>query len=216
MDFTGFRSDQTSNPSAFFRRIFIASWNGLGENQRVQSTRATIIRMTRLTDTSLIVHWFTDDYGLIKTVAKGARRPSSAFAGRLDLFFTGEISCQHARKGELHSLREVSIQKWREGLRKNYNATLLAAYCGQLLEAAVEPDYPDPALHDLLVRALDHIDSAGPSIRALQHFEHELATLLGISHQQRQADVSLISALGALPTSRKELCERLSTNRDLR
>ena len=177
---------------------------------------ATIIRLTRLTETSLIVHWFTDAHGLIKTVAKGARRPKSPFAGSLDLFFTGEITFQFSRRGELHALREISIHHWREGLRKNYTSTLLAAYCCQLLESAVEPEHPEPELFKLLSRALDHIETSQPSLRALQHFEHELASQLGISHQQRDADVSLRDALGKLPASRAELVEKLYPNRDFR
>jgi DNA repair protein RecO (recombination protein O) len=182
----------------------------------MQSTRAILIRLTRLTDTSLIVHWFTEDYGFVKTVAKGARRPKSPFAGQLDLFFGGEITIQSARCGELHILREVSIRQWREGLRKNYSSTLLAAYCCQLLESAVEPEHPDPALHDLLARALDHIDAAEPSLRALHHFERELARLLGIAHHQQAADLSLRDALGHLPASRGELLERLHPGQDFR
>ena len=182
----------------------------------MQSTQAILIRLTRLTDTSLIVHWFTEEHGLIKTVAKGARRPKSAFAGLLDLFFGGEITFQRARRGELHALREVSIDRWREGLRKNYGSTLLAAYCCQLLESAVEPEHPEPELHNLLGRALDHIDAAEPSLRALRHFEREVARLLGVSHHQTQADLSLRDALGSLPASRGELLERLSQAGDLR
>lgn len=179
---------------------------------RVQTTPATIIRLTRLSDTSLIVHWFTESHGLVKTVAKGARRPGSPFAGQLDLFFSGDITCHRARRGELHSLREVSIRQWREGLRKNYTTTLLAAYCGQLLESAVVPEHPEPQLFDLLGRALDHLAIAAPTLRALIHFENELARILGISHQMRSADDSLRDALGSLPASRSELCERLRPN----
>jgi DNA repair protein RecO (recombination protein O) len=182
----------------------------------VQSTQATIIRLTRLTDTSLIVHWLSEDHGLIKTVAKGARRAKSPFSGQLDLFFGGEITFQRARRGELHALREVSIRHWREGLRKNYSSTLLAAYCCQLLEAAVETDHPVPELHDLLVRALNHIDSAEPTLRSLRHFESELARLLGITHHLWQADDSLRAALGKLPPSREQLVERLSSGVDFR
>ena len=170
---------------------------------------AIITRLTRLTDTSLIVHWFTAEHGLIKTVAKGALRPKSAFAGKLDLFFSGEIDFVPARRGDLHSLREVSILQWREGLRKTYLSTLLAAYCCQLVETAVEPDHPDPSMHDLLTRALNHIDAAGASRRALVHFESELAQLLGVAHHQHTAEFSLREALGHLPSIRKELLERL-------
>jgi len=175
----------------------------------VLSTPAILTRLTRLTDTSLIVHWFSADHGLIKTVAKGARRPRSPFAGQLDLFFSGDISFQRARRGDLHGLREVVIGHWREGLRKNYTATLLAAYFCQLLESAVEPEHPDPELHDLLGRALDHIDTTAPSLRALRHFERELVRLLGIAGHPQPAAISLRDMLGSLPASRDTLLERL-------
>ena len=106
-------------PGCFF---CIAANGGLAENAAVQASQAIIIRLTKLTDTSLIVHWFTKEHGLVKTVAKGARRPKSPFAGQLDLFLGGEIVIQHARRGELHVLREVFIHHWREGLRRNYGA----------------------------------------------------------------------------------------------
>lgn len=177
-------------------------------------TAAIVIRLTRLTETSLIVHWFTDAHGLVKTVAKGARRSKSPFSGQLDLFFGGEITFNRARQGDLHTLREVSIREWREGLRLHYNSTLLAAYCCQLMESAVEPEHPEPGFYDLLKRVLDHLGTTPPSLRALRHFEVELARLLGVFHHQCQAETSLRDALGLLPSSRAELLERLSASRD--
>ncbi|RYD21164.1 MAG: DNA repair protein RecO [Verrucomicrobiaceae bacterium] len=180
----------------------------------VHSTEAIVIRLTRLTETSLIVHWFTEAHGLVKTVAKGARRTNGRFSGQIDLFFGGEISFARAKRGELHSLREIATSQWREGLRKDYNSTLLAAYCCQLLESAVEPEHPEPALHDLLRRALDHLDANPPTLRALLHYESELAKALGVSHHSDAAELSLRDALGTLPASRKELVERLTARRD--
>ncbi|MES2924488.1 MAG: DNA repair protein RecO [Verrucomicrobiota bacterium] len=182
----------------------------------MQSTEAIVIRLTRLTETSLIVHWFTEAHGLVKTVAKGARRAKSPFAGQLDLFFGGEITFSRSQRSELHTLREVVIHQWREGLRRNYTSTLLAAYCCQLLEAAVEPEHPEPGLHDLLKRALDHLDATPPSLRALRHYESELARLLGVTHHQSPAELSLRDVLGTLPASRSELIERLSPASDFR
>ena len=196
--------------------IAIAIREKLTENVGVQATEAIVMRLTRLTETSLIVHWFTAAHGLVKTVARGARRARSPFAGQLDLFFGGEITLSRARRGELHSLREVAIHEWREGLRRNYTSTLLAAYCCQLLEVAVEPEHPDPGLHDLLKRALDHLDITPPSLRALRHYESELARLLGVTHHQSPAEHSLREALGTLPASRGELLERLSSPSDFR
>ena len=176
----------------------------------MQPTLAILIRLTRLTDTSLIVHWFTQDHGLLKTVAKAARRPTSPFAGKLDLFFGGEISFARARHGELHVLREVAIHDWREGLRHHYSSTLLAAYFCQLLELALETEHPEPELYDLLHRALNHVDSAAASLRAMGHFEAELARLLGIAHHETAANDCLQHALGPLPANRRLLVEQLS------
>ena len=75
---------------------------------------------------------------MIKTVAKGARRPKSSFAGRLDLFIEADLQWSRNSKSELHALREVSVSGYREGIRKSYRDALLAGYFGQLLEMVLE------------------------------------------------------------------------------
>lgn len=180
----------------------------------MEHCHGTLIRLTKLTDTSWIVHWFTLGHGLIKTVAKGARSPKSPFAGKLDLFFDAEVSWTRARSGELHSLRELSVTSTREAIRGDYHAMLLAGYWCRLLELTVERDHPEPELGGLLARALDHVAAKGPSIRALHHFEQELARHLGISPDRRQAAPALREALGGLPPQRAQLLERLSTSPD--
>lgn len=176
-------------------------------------TEAILIRMTRLTDTSLIVHWFTEVEGLVKTVAKGAMRPKSLFAGKLDLFFSGEIVVARARNGELHILREVAISNWRQGLRRQYATTLMAGYFCQLIEGAVEPGHADAPLHDLLRRGLDHLETAEPTMRALLHFENQLAEILGFSGAN-SGEAALRAHIGRLPGARKELLDRLGGKKE--
>ena len=79
---------------------------------------------------------------------------------------------------------------------------------------AVEPEHPELGLHDLLKRALDHLDTTPPGLRALRHFESELARLLGVLQEPSRAESSLRDALGTLPASRRELIERLSLASD--
>ena len=173
-------------------------------------TEAILIRSTRLTDTSLIVSWFTEDEGLVKTVAKGALRPKSPFAGKLDLFFSGEISVARARKGELHILREASISNWREGLRRHYGTTLMAGYFCQLVEAAVEPGHGDAEIFDLLKRALDFLEGEDATMKAMLHFEKRLAQILGVAGGGDNPEANLRSHIGAIPATRTQLVERLT------
>lgn len=179
----------------------------------MQSTRAILIRLHLLTDSSLIVHWLTEDFGLIRVVAKGARRAKSPFAGRLDLFFGGEIVFQRSNKSELHALRDVVIRDWREKLRGSYGSLMMAGYWCQLLGSIIEPEHPDPVWYDLLDRAMKHLEDEGASHRAMTHFESELVRLLGMTHASRANEEILGDFLGGLPKMRQDLLERFPRER---
>ena len=170
----------------------------------MDQARGVIIRLTRLGDTSLIVHWCTREAGLLKTVAKGARRPKSPFAGKLDLFLEAELVWVPSRKSDLHILKEVAVAEFRLALRKSYPDTVLAAYFGQLLEQVVEREHPVPELFDLLVRALNYLASAHASRQALLHYERRLAELLGVGHEGMNAGAALERAFGGLPRGRAD------------
>lgn len=172
------------------------------------TTEAILIRVTRLTDTSLIVHWLSAQEGLVKTVAKGALRPKSPFSGKLDLFFSAEITAVRLRKGDLHILTEVSVSHWREGLRRSYIATLMAGYFCQLVEAGLEPGHADPPLHALLHGALDWLEKEEPTLKVLRHFEKRLAGVIGISGGNDAPEIALRDHLGSLPRARMQLLER--------
>ena len=58
----------------------------------------------------MIVTWCTIDHGVLKTVAKGARRPKSQFSGKLDLFFEGEFEIIRSKKSDLQSKLDVFPQ----------------------------------------------------------------------------------------------------------
>lgn len=146
----------------------------------------------------------------MKTVAKGALRPKSAFAGKLDLFFSGEISVARSRKSELHVLREVSISNWRQGIRRQYLTTLMAGYFCQIVEAGVEPGHCDEPLYDLLKRGLNFLEKEDPTMKAMLHFEKQLAEILGISGGGGGADTALRTHLGMMPGSRAQLVARLT------
>ncbi len=175
----------------------------------METTHALLLRKTKLTETSLIVTWFTAEHGLIKTVAKGARNPKSRFAGGLDLFFDCEIQFLRSRRSELHILRETLLRDPHEGLRTNHERVALAAYFVELLELVTESGHPAPELHDLLARAFGFLNMNPASRRPLLHFETELARLLGIQNANVTAAVAIGSAYHRLPSVRAGLLKRL-------
>ena len=111
-----------------------------------ESLNGILLRRIRYSDTSLILTWFTDLRGKIKTMAKGAFRPKSGFAGKLDLFFHCDLLLSFSGRTELHLLREVSIKTGFEGIRKDYLKTSAASYFVELVEKVTELDNPAPEL----------------------------------------------------------------------
>jgi DNA repair protein RecO (recombination protein O) len=176
----------------------------------LNSTPAILLRRTRLSDTSWIVTWLTQAHGRLKTTARGARRPKSTFAGKLDLFFLADISYVPSRKSDLHTLREVALIQPFDGLRADFLRTQLAAYFVELIELVTEPEHPIPELFDLLLRALGYLETARPGRRALLHFERELVRLLGIHGQENVTPALAIGrAYHHIPSSRPALLKRL-------
>jgi len=173
----------------------------------LEKTTANLIRRIPLTETSLIIHWCSDSQGLIKTVAKGARRPKNRFAGKLDLFFQCEIEIVRSRKSDLHILKDVALLQTRAGIRNSYAQTLAASYFVKMIEQVAESATPIPDLADLLGRALGYLDQNPPDKPAVLHFEKELVRCLGIEHPTRSPAASISNTYGKLPKQREELLD---------
>lgn len=176
----------------------------------MQSGRGIILRLTKLSDTSLIVTWCVEGMGLIKTVAKGARRTKGSFSGKIDLFYIADIEWVESRKSELHTLREVCPIDYHEGIRCQYRNVLLAGYFAAVSEHVMEFGQSDDEAFDLLRRAFNFLNTKGASRRALEHFENELAKMNGVWDGRRRSNLALEDAFGRLPQCRTECLERLS------
>jgi len=174
----------------------------------VEKTAAILIRKSRLTETSLIVHWCTEHCGIIKTVAQGALRPKSPFAGKLDLFFDAEIAFVLSRNSDLHILRELAVGNTRLGLRASYLRTQAAAYFVQLLELTAERGTPIGPFHDLLRRGLDFLATRAPTRKAILHYEKEIAALLGMEGHPLAPIEAIRDLYKRVPPGRTELLEK--------
>lgn len=179
----------------------------------MQSTAAILLRKRKFSDTSLIVSWCTESLGCIHTVAKGARRPKSPFAGKLDLFFEAEIQIAPSRKSNLHTLTEVVLRNPFGGIRRKYLRTQTAAYFVELIELCTERDHREPELFALLRRAFGYLDANDPNLRVAAYFETELARITGVHHAKlRKSDpaFALGNLFGKLPLSRTPLLKTLA------
>lgn len=156
----------------------------------IESTIGVILRTRPLTETSLIVHWLTPDLGRLATVAKGARRPRSPFAGKLDLFYEADLTFHRSRRSELHALREVSLRALHPELRRELAYLRQAGYAVALIEQTTETETPLPGVFRLLTGFLAHLPLQPPQQRSVCAFELKLLNELGLRPDLRQQDLS--------------------------
>lgn len=169
-----------------------------------------ILRLHPLGEHGSIVVVSTASHGVIHLAARSARKPKSAFSGMLDLLYHVELSWKLG-KSSLAILEQVHMIDTREAIRHDYPRLVLAAYFIKVFEASVEENAPEPALHDLLVRALNHLTHTPASLRALQHFEKELVRLHGLTSPEISAEQSLRQELGGRLPKQRETALRLLT-----
>jgi DNA repair protein RecO (recombination protein O) len=146
-----------------------------------ESTHGIILRTRLLTETSLIVHWLTPELGRLATVAKGARRPQSPFAGKLDLFYAADFSFSRSRRSELHLLREVSLRETHGAIRGDLVKLQQAAYAAALIEQATETETPLPEIFELARGFLQQLCGEPPQARAIFALELKLLRELGLA-----------------------------------
>ncbi len=153
----------------------------------MEQSEAILVGRSRYGESSLIVQWCAPEAGLFRTIAKGALRPKSPLANRLDLFVSADVRWVRSRRSELHTLAEVRWANPRLGLRSGYGRVLAATYLVRLVERVAEPQTPLPGLFTLLTKALDYLAEKEPTRALVERFELRLAQDLGIASMQEEA-----------------------------
>jgi len=146
----------------------------------IESSTGIVLRTRPLTETSLIVHWLTPSLGRIATAAKGARRPKSPFAGKLDLFYLADFSFSRSRHSDLHALREVNLCETHGAIRADILKLQQAAYAANFITQVTETETPLPAVFELLREFLDCLCGQKNGPQPVFAFELKLLKQLGL------------------------------------
>ena len=118
---------------------------------------AICIRATDFSETSQIVTFFSREHGKISAIAKGSKRPKSAFSGTIEIFSNGKIVFTDSDKEKLSTLTEFEPnygESAQAGLHKNLLALNCCFFASELLNKLTHDYDPHPELFDSFLQFL--------------------------------------------------------------
>lgn len=120
--------------------------------------RVVVLRKTKLGESDLILTMLAEDGSQIRAVAKGARKPTSQFASRLELYSVADVLVAGGRT--LDIIKEARLEKRFERLRTSMEHAAGASCVSELLDRVTQLGLENGRLFALTVSALDHLDRA--------------------------------------------------------
>jgi DNA repair protein RecO (recombination protein O) len=121
-------------------------------------TEAVVLRSMRYGEADRILHLYTPHRGRVGAIAKGVRRASSRFGGRLEPFFRLRLEL-HEGRGELLTVTGAHTVHGYPRLRESAGALDAAARACDAVGRLFETPEPHPGVFNLLCRLLALFDS---------------------------------------------------------
>ncbi len=120
--------------------------------------QAICIRAVDYSETSQVVTLFARQAGKIRAIAKGSKRPKSAFDGPIEVLSFGAIVFSGSQEDKLATLTEFQPQPVQGQLRRNLHALHSALFASELLNALTDEYDPHPGLFDQFLQFLQDIE----------------------------------------------------------
>ena len=144
----------------------------------IRKTNAIIIRTIPFRSTSLIVTFFTKDFGKIKGIVKGVRQEREREGAVYELFTQLEIIYYEKLRSDLHLISEAFILDSYESLRSRLENISYASYFAELIDQLTEVHDPHEELFQLLDLCLRYLPSL-PGERLSRLFETKVLKEIG-------------------------------------
>jgi DNA repair protein RecO (recombination protein O) len=124
---------------------------------------AICIRAVDYSETSQIVTFFMRDAGKVSAIAKGSKRPKSAFDGPIEILSYGKVVFSDSNREKLATLTEFQQQSTFSNLRNSLFASYCCLFAAELLNSLTHDYDPHPELFESFLQFLQNANKQGTS-----------------------------------------------------
>jgi DNA repair protein RecO (recombination protein O) len=148
---------------------------------RLVTTDAIVLRSYNLAESDRIVVCLTRTSGLVRAVAKGARKMKSRFGAALEPYTLVRLSFYERENRDLVTMSGAEILKSNFNLSSNVESAEVLAYIGEMVAEFAPPHETDERLFRMLTACVEALAQQAGSERSLtRYFEIWLLRLAGL------------------------------------
>lgn len=142
-------------------------------------TPAIVLRSWPYGESDKIVSFFSENYGKITGIAKGAMRSRKRFVNSLEPFSLVKLSFQERPHSSLAFVLAADLEASFRQLITSLDRIAYAAYLVEITEGLTGEREENPAIYQHLKQGLAYLEENGASLRFLTFFELKLLRLAG-------------------------------------
>jgi len=146
----------------------------------IKESEALVIKSFNLSEADRIVVFFTREYGLVRGVAKGAKRLHSKFGSTLEPFSTVNLTFFQKEDRELVSIQQVELERSRFEIASDPVFLETYSYIGDLLTGFALPHDADERLYRMISACLSAPSGEAELAAIRLYFELWLLRLSGL------------------------------------
>lgn len=132
---------------------------------------AVCIRQWDWSETSQTVSLFTREHGIVRGVAKGAKREKAPFSGGLEVLTRGEATAILKPSADLANITAWDLQEVFPALRRSLPAFYAGMYMADLVHHALSERDPHPRLFERLLGCLRAVSADEVPAGAVLRFQ---------------------------------------------
>src|SRR5438045_6708687 len=136
-----------------------------------EKSRAIVLKLIEFSETSCVTTLFTEDFGKVGALAKGARRPKGPFEGALDLLALIRIVFLRKSSDALDLLTEAKLERRFRSAQRDLARLYAGYYVAELLSELTEPGDPHRELFQAADACLLALDQGAPVPETVLRFE---------------------------------------------
>jgi DNA repair protein RecO (recombination protein O) len=145
----------------------------------IHKTEAIVIKKTDIRETSLIVNFYTRDFGKLSGLLKGIRKDPTKFASNLEPFSYNEIIFYKKRVSPLHLVSQCDLKDNFNLIRQNIAKIGAANLMIELLDLIMPPEDKNEDIFDLALTSFKELETTYNPDKVTLIFKIKMLALSG-------------------------------------